>query len=99
MENNKPENGNKNTKEREVKDTWGSAFVIFLRLSNWIVWPVLFAVIIGNWLDNKYGKEPWLLLLSVGISFIVSMIGLTINALKEIKKQEKSNDRDNRKSK
>lgn len=96
-------NGQANIKEGAdgggKKNGWGSALVIFLRLSNWIVWPVLLAVVIGKWLDNKFEKAPWLLLLSVGISFAVSMIGLTISALKEIKKQEKSNVSDTRKSK
>lgn len=65
---------------------WQPAVMMFVKLSTWIVFPVLLAVYVGKWLDKKYDSEPWLFLLSVGVAFIVSMVGLVINASKEYKK-------------
>ncbi len=54
----------------------------------WIVGPVIFGFFLGNFLDKEFNTSPWLLLLSLGICFITSMIALTLNALKEVKKMD-----------
>ncbi len=46
-------------------------------------------VFVGKWLDRKYGTEPWLFLLSVGVAFILSMFGIVRDALKAMKDIEK----------
>ena len=62
------------------------ALFLFTKLSIWIVGPVLIAILIGKWLDEKYNTEPWLFLASVAIAFIISMTGLIKNSMKEINK-------------
>lgn len=54
----------------------------------WIVVPVIIGFLLGKLLDKKFNTEPWLLLLTLGICFVCSMVGLTINALKEVKKMD-----------
>ncbi len=54
-----------------------------------IVFPVMVGVIIGIYLDIKYKTDPWLFIISVGISFVFSIIGLSINTFKEFRKIEK----------
>ena len=66
--------------------SWQTALVIFTRLSVWIGVPVVLAVFLGRWLDQRYNSEPWLFLITVGVAFIISMFGLIIEALKEFKK-------------
>lgn len=56
--------------------------VLFTRLSGWIAGPIIAALFVGKWLDKKYDSEPWLFLISVGLAFIVSSIGI----VKESKK-------------
>ena len=65
---------------------WGVGLGLFFRLSGWIAGPILVAVVIGKWLDNKYGTEPWLFLLSVGIAFVISLFGIIRDSLKELKR-------------
>ena len=65
---------------------WEPAVAIFARMSGWIVAPVLIATFIGRWLDRKYSTAPWMLLGTVGVAFVISMIGLILEATKEYKK-------------
>lgn len=77
------ENGNKKT---EVP-WWQPAMLIFVRLSGWIVGPVILGVLIGKWLDEKFKTEPWLFLLSVACAFAVSIIMIIRIGLKEMDKK------------
>lgn len=71
------------------KAWWQPAILMFARFSGWIVAPVIIGAVLGKWLDNKYGTEPWLFLACVGAAFVVSMIGLVKNVVEEYKKIEK----------
>ncbi len=70
---------------------WRPSLLMFARLSSWIVVPVLVGTFLGNWLDTKYGTEPWLFLASVGTAFAISLFGLIRNVLEEYKRIEKEN--------
>lgn len=69
---------------------WQPALNVFLRLSGWILAPLILGITLGKWLDRKYGSEPWLFLATVGVAFIVSMFGLVKNAMEEFRKIEKN---------
>lgn len=68
---------------------WMPYLNLFARMSGWVAFPVLVGTLIGRWLDKKYDTEPWLMIASVGISFIISMAGLIKEAMKEYKNIEK----------
>lgn len=72
-------------------NAWQTALVIFFRLSVWIGAPIVVAVFLGKWLDQKYQTEPWLFLATVGVAFVVSMFGLIKETMKEFKKIDKDN--------
>lgn len=78
------------------KISWNLALRITARLSGWVGFPVIIGVFLGKWLDKRFGTEPWLFLATIGVSFLVSMYGLTINALKEFKRIEKESDLENK---
>jgi F0F1-type ATP synthase assembly protein I len=67
---------------------WQPGMLTFARLSGWIGGPVIVAVFLGKWLDEKYDTDPWLFLLSVGVAFAVSMFGIVKDALREMKRIE-----------
>lgn len=69
-------------------DSWSLALKIMARISGWIAFPVIIGVFLGKWLDTRFQTEPWLFLATVGCSFLISMYGLVINAMKEFKKIE-----------
>ena len=77
---------------------WLPAMKMFLRLSAWVAIPIILASFAGDWLDKRYGTEPWLLLALVGIAFIVSMIGLVKNTMEEYKKFNKENKNEDKKT-
>lgn len=72
------------------KGEYGSILLLFVRLSGWIVGPIILALTIGIWLDRRYDTSPWLLLTAVGVSFFVSMAGLVKETLKEYKSIQSS---------
>jgi len=74
--------------DRDNKYWQAHSLNLFAKLSAWIVFPVILAVIIGKWLDALFGTEPWLLFLSVGISFVISIGGMVVISLREIEKIE-----------
>lgn len=68
---------------------WQPSLVLFGKLSGWIAGPIIIAVYLGKWLDKKYGTDPWLFLLSVGIAFLASSYGIVKDSLQEMKRIEK----------
>jgi len=54
--------------------------LLFGRLSGWIAGPIIAALFVGKWLDNKYNSKPWIFLASVGIAFIISSVGIVKEA-------------------
>jgi len=75
---------------------WQPALVLFVKLSGWIAGPIIAAVFAGKWLDNKYNTEPWLFLLTVGVSFVVSMFSMIKMGLREFKKIEEDSKKNNK---
>ncbi len=76
-------------KNKNVDAWWRPALMMLGRFLGLIIFPVLVGVMVGMYLDKKYNTEPWLFLASVGAAFVVSMIGLARNTLKEFRKIEK----------
>jgi F0F1-type ATP synthase assembly protein I len=67
---------------------WQPSLVLFGRLSGWIAGPVIIAIFVGKWLDSRYGTEPWLFLLLVGVAFFLSSFGIVRDAMREMKRIE-----------
>lgn len=49
---------------------------VFARVSVWIITPVIFSLIVGKFLDRKFHTAPWILGVSLALSFTVSMIAI-----------------------
>ncbi|MFA5076559.1 MAG: AtpZ/AtpI family protein [Patescibacteria group bacterium] len=75
---------------------WQPAIVLFIRLSGWIAIPIIGAIFLGRWLDDKYNTAPWLYLGSVGIAFIITTVGIIKDATQAIKFMEEQ-DKDKQK--
>lgn len=71
-------------KNPREKAWYADSLRLFGRLSAWIALPVVLASFLGKWLDKKYETEPWLLLVCIGFSFVVSMVVLVKEAVREI---------------
>ena len=77
-------------RQREQESWWKPGFVLFSRLSGWIGGPVILALFVGKWLDQRYHTEPWLFLASVGTAFLLSLAGIVWEAEKAMKEIENS---------
>jgi len=64
-------------------DTWNLALKVMANISGWIAFPVIVGLFLGQWLDNKFGTAPWLLLATLAFSFVVSMFGMVATSVKE----------------
>jgi len=59
-------------------------------ISAWIAFPVIIGLYLGKWLDQKFGTEPWLFLITIALFFLVSLYGLFTSMKQEAKKMEKN---------
>jgi len=64
---------------------WQPAVIMFAKLSGWIAAPIIIALYLGKWLDKKYDSAPRLLLVSIGLAFFISMVGLVKETVREYK--------------
>ena len=85
------DNLQKNDQEKNGRAAWWQpAIIMFLRLSAWIAAPVIIALFLGKWLDQKFNTAPWLFLALTSLAFLVSMGGLIKNTLEEYRKIEQA---------
>ncbi|MCK4540187.1 AtpZ/AtpI family protein [Candidatus Parcubacteria bacterium] len=85
------ENNNKISENNSKQAWWQPALILFAKFSVWIVVPVIAGALIGKWLDNRYGTDPWLFLAAVGFAFLISMFGLIRSVTEEYGKMEDKN--------
>ncbi len=72
--------------QNEQSNEWmRKGLIMFVQTTGWIAFPVVGALFLGRWLDNKYGTEPWLFLGVTVLAFIISSIGIGSIGLKYMK--------------
>lgn len=69
---------------KNISKDWAKAMKIFVTISGWIVGPIILAVLVGNWLDEKNQNEYFFTLTFVGIAFIITCVGIVREAKKAI---------------
>lgn len=67
---------NNNDKPKKQSMLNSEYLQVFARVSIWIITPVIFSLIIGKYLDNRFHTAPYILMLSLALSFTVSMIAI-----------------------
>jgi len=78
--------------ENKKQVWWKPAVEIFGQVSSWVVVPVVLSLIIGKYLDGRFGTKPWIFLGLTGVAFFISIFGIvkTVGVyIKDIKKEEK----------
>ncbi len=68
------------------KAWWQQSLEVFSRLSGWVILPLLAGTLLGRWLDRKFDSSPKWFLIVIGVAFVISMIGLVVQAKNEMKK-------------
>lgn len=73
--------------EQPIKKPWYyDALTIFGKLSGWILVPLIVGYTVGRWLDRIHDSAPKWFFVSVGISFVLSMIGMIYQTQIEYRK-------------
>ena len=72
----------------KIQPWWQPAIQLFAQISAWIVFPILVALFLGRWLDDRFGKEPMFLLVCVGAAFLITNVGLISQTIKAARKME-----------
>ena len=65
---------------------------MFAESTGWIAFPVIGALYLGRWLDEKQGTEPLYFLSITAAAFIISSVGIGITGVKYMKQIEKEED-------
>jgi len=71
------------------KPWWQPALVVFAEVTGWIAVPIILALFLGRYLDERNNSEPWFFLGLTAIAFIISCSGMVIVAGKYIRQIEK----------
>lgn len=83
--------------KKPTQPWWREGILFFYQISGWILGPLILALIIGKWLDKRFQSEPKYLLISIGIAFLFTNIGLVIETLRyhqRIKEQTDEQDKE-----
>ncbi len=67
------------------------ALTVFAKVGGWIAGPIIIALFLGDWLDQRYGTTNRYLLICIATAFIISNVGLIIEVVrysKQLKKLE-----------
>lgn len=75
----------KDNKDKNDSDYNKTNFQIFGIISSWIVAPIVGALLLGSWLDEKYNHEIFFTLTLISVAFIITCVGIVKEALKAIK--------------
>ncbi|XOU93883.1 MAG: AtpZ/AtpI family protein [Candidatus Kerfeldbacteria bacterium] len=82
---------------------WHAGMTVFGEVIGWIAAPIIAALFLGRYLDEKNDSEPWYFLGLTAAAFIITTIGIIkvagkyINQIeKEAKKETKSDKTDNK---
>ncbi|MDD5146190.1 MAG: AtpZ/AtpI family protein [Candidatus Pacebacteria bacterium] len=65
---------------------------LFVQLSGWLIGPIILALLVGQFLDQKYNTKPWLFLVCLSLAFLATCFGIvkeTRRFIKSIEKQGK----------
>jgi F0F1-type ATP synthase assembly protein I len=78
-------------KKNEEKKTFSASSLAF-ELGYLIAIPIVLLAFTGRWLDKHFNTSPWLLLIGVLLSIIISSFAIykkTINIIKDVKAKDK----------
>lgn len=80
---------NKNFNNKNL--IWRIGLKLFVKVSGWIVFPIILALFVGKSLDKHFGTSPWIFLGATGLAFLFSAYGIIKIAIKYAHEVEKEN--------
>ncbi len=77
--------------EPKNKLWWKPAVAVFGQVSGWIIVPLVLALILGKYLDGRFGTEPWLFIGLTCVGFLISSFGIVKVAFAHIRDSKNEN--------
>lgn len=81
-------------KKQDDKSWWQEGMVVFAQASGWIAGPIIAALFLGRWLDNKFQTGTFYFYVCIAVAFIISNVGLVLEVIKYKKKLNKIDQQD-----
>ena len=72
--------------KRNIGPWWKPGVQAFSEVWTWIVVPIVAALIIGKWLDKHFGTGEILFMISAGVGFVVTALGIIFTIKKYAQK-------------
>lgn len=91
IEDNKEKDNTENTLENNDANWWKPGLMILVRVSSAIAVPIVIALFLGKYLDNKYNTSPWIFLSLTSIAFVISLVSIWRSVkeyIENLKKEE-----------
>lgn len=83
------ESDKKDIKNTVKNDYMRLALTIFTETTGWIAFPVIGALFLGRYLDEKQGTEPLYFFSITALAFIISSVGIGMTGVKYMKRIER----------
>jgi len=81
---------NNNKEKSNTKDLWWrEGLMSFMKIGASIAVPIIIALYVGQYLDERYNSKPFIFLGLTFIAFIISLVFIYKNMMKYIKEIEK----------
>lgn len=55
---------------------WKLGLEIFSQVSGWIAGPIILSLVLGKYLDTRFGTKPLIFLGLTALAFVVSTVGI-----------------------
>lgn len=85
-------------KKEPYKPWWQPGLVVFAEVTGWIAVPIIGALFLGRYLDERNNSEPWFLIGFTAVALTISSIGIVSIAgkyIRQIEKESKKSNSDN----
>jgi F0F1-type ATP synthase assembly protein I len=76
-------------KELSTDAWWRGSMFFFFDVSGYIVGPLIVAYLLGDFIDKRFGTEPWGNIVCLISGFIISTTILVVKTIKYLKELEK----------
>ncbi len=76
------------SKDNEKHAWWRPSLIIFSKISVWIIGPVIVAVVLGKFFDNKFHTQHLFFIVLMVLSFTLSIYKIVKETSKQIKNIE-----------
>jgi len=69
----------------EQQPWWLPGVRVFIEATGLIVVPLFIALLLGNFIDQYLVSQPWGLMISISIAFVITFVALAIKAKQAIR--------------